>query len=139
MSEREIRKVLEQFCEDVDAGRVKVSRMGRIRKLVTPPLLGLTLGMGVACESASDYGAPMPPRDGGDIGAIADYMAPADQYVPPTDMTDQGGWPDYMAPMDTVPPPTDGVAPPDLTDQGAVADYMGPMDTVPPTDKGSQG
>jgi len=105
MSEKEIRKVLEQFCEDVDAGRVRVSRWGRIRKLVTPPLLGLSLGVaGVACESASDYGAPMP--DAGDYGVIADYMAPFDQGE---DLTDQGAVADYMGPMDGVaPPPDDG-------------------------------
>ena len=117
MSDQELRKLLHQAIEDMDAGRVSVRppRRSVIRHLLAPPLIAASLGLAAGCDTrsvgASDDGGGRPDaaithdgdvdagpvdlygvivEDGGPILVDAAYMAPFDS----------GPEPPYMAPFD---------------------------------------
>jgi len=119
MTEKEIRKAIESFCEDLDRRRP--------RGLLLPIILGAGLAVS-ACDSEPqpEYAAPDTTSSsgvgatgatggaggagaatGGDGGAVVEYMAP-DAGVG----GDGGAMVEYMAP--------------DAGDGGAVPEYMAP-------------
>lgn len=145
MSEKEIRRVIEEICADLDRHARLLARSG-VRKVVLPAVVGASLALGGCDRSVRAlYGVPTP--DGGkvkDTGArdgkvtpdkkmINDlapvYMAP-DSGVDAAEV-DQGPQVDYMAPdKGPTPPymaPDKGVVPPYMApDKGAIPPYMAP-------------
>jgi hypothetical protein len=138
MTEREIREVIRELCEELDRGARRVVRQG-MRKVVFPSMLGAGLALSACSEPAELYGVP--PRDGGADrtvdgkvgGPDAAYGVPWDQKVikedgkagfdlgpvPPYMAPEAGPQPEYMAPDDAGPQtlyaaPLYGVPAPDL-------------------------
>jgi hypothetical protein len=112
MSEKEIRGILKELCDDLDR-RFR----GKIRKVVLPAALGAGVALSAACgDQVTLYAGPPPGNDMAlEAGAQPEYMAPdpADMGVdvqpigemgilyagPSPDLgIDNGPQPDYMAP-----------------------------------------
>ncbi len=129
MSEREVRRIIERFCREFDEGKLETA-LHRLRKLATPPLVGLSLGLAVA--GSGEETKPVPDR-----GGYADYAAPPRYDIPK--VPDQGGYADYMAPIKDKAIPEKAIPVPD---KGGYADYMAPIkdkaapEKVPVPDKG---
>jgi hypothetical protein len=147
MSDHELRRILKQTIEDIDAGRIRVRspRRSILRHLLAPPLIAASLGLAAGCDTrsvgASDDGGTRPDaavtqdgevdsgpvdlygvmtNDGGPFTVDAAYMAPFDS----------GPEPPYMAPFDGgVDSGDDGDA---ETDGGPI-----PLYQVPPPPDGS--
>lgn len=125
MTEKEIREVIRELCEELDRGARRVVRQG-MRKVVLPSMLGAGLALSACSEPASVYSVP--PRDGG-ADRAADgkvgspegvlYGVPWDQKVIKEDgkaKVDLGPMPPYMAP-----------------EAGPQPEYMAPDDAGPQT------
>lgn len=151
MTEKEIREVIRELCEELDRGARRVIKEG-MRKVVMPSMLGagLALSAGACSDKAVPaYGVPdrwivHSPNDAYgvpfDVG-VADKEPPPDQKValpdaayglPPPDQglkRDLGPVaPPYMAP-DVGPPQVDYMAP---DDAGGAPVYAVPMYGAPP-------
>jgi hypothetical protein len=155
MTEREIREVIRELCEELDRGARRVIREG-MRKVVMPSMLGagLALSAGACSDKAVPaYGVPdglvIAPHDAAygvpfdrGIGETSDKkvttpdqkvaMPDAAYGLPPPDQAlkrDIGPVvPPYMAP-DVGPPQVDYMAP---DDGGAAPVYAAPMYSAPP-------
>jgi|GEM_PF-3381499 len=145
MSEKEIRGILQELCDDLDR-RFR----GKIRKVVLPAALGAGMALGGCGDSLTDvvplYAAPGDDMSMTELGPQPDYMAPDPDLSIPADMgvdfqpigemgilyagpspdlgVDSGPQPEYMAPddMGAMPPymaPDPDVGPPQ-------PDYMAP-------------
>ena len=124
MSEREIRRILNEIIDDFDAGRIHPvrRRLPKVRNFVGSAMIAATLGLGgVACDtqsvgSISDAGVQ---RDAAaqqiDGGMDLLYMAP---------MVDAGPMPEYAEPFDD-----GGIMPAygePFYDDGGVYEYASP-------------
>jgi len=132
MSEKEIRRVIEEICADLDRHARILATRG-VRKVVLPAVVGASLALG-GCDRAVRmmYGVPVP--DGGKVKdkgtAKKDGKVPADLwpvYMAPDrgpTKTDKGAQPDYMAPdaRADLPPTPPYMAP----DAGPTPPYMAP-------------
>jgi hypothetical protein len=126
MRETEIRSILSHVCRELDA---------RARRSAASAMLGASLLVPAGCSD--DPGLPDRDAavDGGqlDSGAVAEYMAPADDAGTGTGGAagdlDSGAVVKYMAPnVDSGPPTDGGAAPaymaPQVDSGGPVALYM---------------
>lgn len=140
MSEKEIRRIIEEICADLDRHARMLASKG-VRKVVLPAVVGASLAVG-GCDRVVTpvYGVPAP--DSGkvqDKGVVKkDGKVPADLqpvYMAPDRgqaKTDNGAQPDYMAPdaradLPPLPPymaPDKGTIP--GPDAGPTPPYMAP-------------
>jgi hypothetical protein len=132
MSDRDLRRILDEIIEDFDTGRIQLirSRMPGIRNVVGSAVIAVTLGLGgVACDTQSvgTTGDAGPQRDAAaqiDGGMDLLYMAPP---------VDAGPMPEYAEPFDdggimpayAEPFPDDGGGY-EYLDAGDVPAYMAP-------------
>ena len=141
MSEKEIRGILQELCDDLDR-RFR----GKIRKVVLPAALGAGMALGAACGEGITDVVPLYAAPAGDIGLVEAgpqpaYMGPDPQDLgvdiqpidemgilyagPSPDMgIDNGPQPEYMAPDDLGPVPPYMAPNPDLGPPQP--DYMAP-------------
>jgi hypothetical protein len=76
MSDHDLRRILQEIIEDLDAGRLRPARPRRLIRWLGAPVLAASLGLGVAgCNDralgyADDAGAQV------DAGSNEDYAAP---------------------------------------------------------------
>lgn len=122
MNEKEMRSLLRQVIEDLDAGRIQAPR-GRLRALgrrLGPPLLAAGIGLGLAACEARAIGAE------GDAGVRPDAVARVDATIAPAYgipwLVDAGPMPEYAEPF---------------LDAGPTLEYMAPfIDAGPLPDAG---
>ncbi|MDY0001435.1 MAG: hypothetical protein RBU30_09095 [Polyangia bacterium] len=118
MSERDIRKILDEVIADLDAGRVVPRPRGRLSRLGAalgaPAALAVGLAIGGCDEPAVAYGVP--PVDASHLDAGLDARADAR----PDARLDDGATEDYGVPQ------VDGSLDGSL-DDGAVVDYGVPQ------------
>ncbi len=79
MSEREMRRLLQDVIQDIDAGRVDVRPRrrqgpGRLRRLVAPPLIAASLGLGLGAAGSTGC-------DGRNVGTAEDGGGDASAQV----------------------------------------------------------
>jgi len=128
MSDRELRRLLNEVIDDIETGKVKLPRRGRLARLGVglgaPAALAIGMAMAGCDPPTAAYGVP--PVDAGvhDAGPDAEVDAgPVIEYGGPEidAAVDDGAVVDYGV------PPVDG-----SLDDGAVVDYG-----VPPVDGGA--
>lgn len=103
MTEEEIRRRIGAICDDLEEKR---RRLGPLRKLALPLVLGAGLAFSASCDMESDYGAPLPQdmrADTAQIDAQPGDAQPADAVVKTDAKVDMGNAGAYG-----VPPPRDG-------------------------------
>jgi hypothetical protein len=126
MSEKEIRRIIQEICADLDRHARMVARQGR--KVVLPAMVGASLALGGCDRSARMmYGVPTP--DGGKIkdkgAAKEDGLATTDGKVATDSKAISDLAPVYMAPdaaIADLPPTPPYMAP----DAGVQPPYMAP-------------
>ena len=104
MTEREIREVIRELCDELDQGARRVMQKG-LRKVILPAMLGA--GLALSAGGCGDR-QPIPPQI--DRGTVAPYGAinPYDGTIPL--QIDRGPVAHYgvIAPYDGNPPRPDG-------------------------------
>ena len=135
MSDREMRDLLNEIISDLASGKLRVRRpSSRLGRIAGPPLLALSLGLGMAACEGNPVGTV---RDATveDAMSMADaaYMAPfdaqatdADPILPYMAPFDAGPMPEYMGPFEDAGVQDDAG---EYEDAGEMPLYMGP----PPT------
>ncbi len=123
MSDRDLRKLLNEIIEDFDAGRIRMvrRRLPGVRNMVGSAMIAATLGLGgVACDTQSvgtstDAGAQRDAAAQVDAGGDLLYMAPE---------VDAGPMPEYAEPfMDGGIMPAYGEP---FYDDGGIYEYASP-------------
>lgn len=88
MSDRDLRKILQDIIKDLDTGRLRAHRPRRLVRWIGAPVLAVSLGLGVAgCEDrAIGYSDDAGVQVQVDAGSSEDYAAPpVDAATPPVD------------------------------------------------------